>query len=298
MAANKSTKKYFDVAPPTAPLVRPKNRKIIGTPTVGVNVVDEETLAPDITKPTSEEKESIVTPPTDKKLETLDDLAKAFEERHKPKKDIEADQPEPEKEEINEPNPNEVGVNPLPPDTSEPEEDFSVSEDQEDVESDENEDETLDDIGYKQEENDDEVKSSEDDKIEPVDNEVEADLKENPKNKKDLPTEDVEQTSEPEGSEEEKAEPSIEIPDTPDTPAPSSERFSVTDGLPDPGEKATKEAKENMQSPTIYDTKEYHVPIGKSHHAHGGVKGAFIFGIVCALAVVASIVAFMLLTDR
>jgi hypothetical protein len=70
-----------------------------------------------------------------------------------------------------------------------------------------------------------------------------------------------------------------------DVPAPA-ERFAVTDSLPDPGEKATQAAKEGMQDPKTYDTREYYVPIGSAHHKHSGLKMAFLFGIICAVIVV------------
>ena len=72
-------------------------------------------------------------------------------------------------------------------------------------------------------------------------------------------------------------------------PAPA-ERFSVTDSLPDPGEKAAATAKADMQDPKPYDTKQYYVPIGNAHHKHGHVKGAFVFGIICAVIVVGIVV--------
>jgi hypothetical protein len=68
------------------------------------------------------------------------------------------------------------------------------------------------------------------------------------------------------------------------------ERFAVVDSLPDPGEKVTEVVQENMQNPKIYDTKEYYIPIGHAHHKHGSLKMAFIFGIICALAVVGAAV--------
>jgi hypothetical protein len=80
----------------------------------------------------------------------------------------------------------------------------------------------------------------------------------------------------------------------PDEPASSTERFATTDALPEASQPATDEAKDEMQDPKIYDTKEYYVPIGNSYHSHGGLKMAFAFGILCAVIVVGAIVYYML----
>jgi hypothetical protein len=66
------------------------------------------------------------------------------------------------------------------------------------------------------------------------------------------------------------------------------ERFAATDALPDPGQKAAEEAKNNMQDPKPFDTKEYYVPIGNTHHKHGSVKAAMAFGVLCAVLAVAA----------
>jgi hypothetical protein len=67
----------------------------------------------------------------------------------------------------------------------------------------------------------------------------------------------------------------------------SEEQFASANITEDPGKKAAETAKADMQEPKIYDTKEYYVPIGRAHHKHGGLKGPFVFGIICAIIVVA-----------
>lgn len=71
------------------------------------------------------------------------------------------------------------------------------------------------------------------------------------------------------------------------------ERFTVTDSMPDPGEQVAKTAQDNMQNPKIYDTKEYYVPIGDTHHTHGNLKGALIFGMICAIIVIGAVIYLM-----
>jgi len=73
-----------------------------------------------------------------------------------------------------------------------------------------------------------------------------------------------------------------------------ADRFTASDALPDPGQTASDEAKEEMQDPKIFDTKEYYVPIGVTHHSHGGLKMAFAFGILCAVVVVGAILFYVL----
>lgn len=59
--------------------------------------------------------------------------------------------------------------------------------------------------------------------------------------------------------------------------------FGAVDSiLPDDSQRATATAKESMQSPTMYDTKAYYVPIGNSQHKHGHIVGALIAGLVTA----------------
>ncbi len=68
----------------------------------------------------------------------------------------------------------------------------------------------------------------------------------------------------------------------------SQEQFALANISEDSSKKAADAAKTEVQEPKIYDTKEYYVPIGKTHHKHGGAKGAFIFGIICAVVIVAA----------
>jgi hypothetical protein len=77
-----------------------------------------------------------------------------------------------------------------------------------------------------------------------------------------------------------------------DVPIPE-EQFASADITEDPGKKVAEAAKAEMQEPKIYDTKEYYVPIGKMHHKHGSKKGAFVFGVICAVVVVATTVCVM-----
>jgi hypothetical protein len=83
-----------------------------------------------------------------------------------------------------------------------------------------------------------------------------------------------------------------------DVPVRSAENYSAIDALPDPGETAAIEAKEGMQNPKIYDTKEYYVPIGQAHHKHGSFKLALLFGIICAVIVVGIVFYIMLQLGR
>ncbi len=62
------------------------------------------------------------------------------------------------------------------------------------------------------------------------------------------------------------------------------------DPLPDHSQKNTKDTKDVMQQPTVYDTKEYYLPIKESHHGHGSKKQAIIFGIIFAVALIALLV--------
>jgi hypothetical protein len=80
------------------------------------------------------------------------------------------------------------------------------------------------------------------------------------------------------------------------TPIP--ENYTAVDSLPDPGQKKAEELQENMQEPMLYDTKEYYVPIGKAHHSHGGIKGAFIFGAICAVIVLLAFLYFMYIVQK
>jgi hypothetical protein len=68
---------------------------------------------------------------------------------------------------------------------------------------------------------------------------------------------------------------------------PIRESASVDSILPDDSQRASATAKDAMQSPTMYDTKAYFVPIGNSQHRHGHVFGAVIAGLFTAIIVAA-----------
>jgi len=91
--------------------------------------------------------------------------------------------------------------------------------------------------------------------------------------------------------EEQKEEPAEEIPEDKDEPMPDT--FEASDALPDSSERAANEIKDGMQDPKLYDTTAYHVPIKETHHSHGGVKAALVFGALFALIVVGGAVYFM-----
>jgi hypothetical protein len=66
--------------------------------------------------------------------------------------------------------------------------------------------------------------------------------------------------------------------------------YEAVDSLPDMSEKKTTELTDQMDSPRIYDTKEYIVPIKDTMHSHGGF-GIVVAGIVSAIVVVGGIIA-------
>lgn len=61
------------------------------------------------------------------------------------------------------------------------------------------------------------------------------------------------------------------------------------DPLPEQVQKKPKneESVEVIQQPTIYDTKEFYLPIKESYHGHGSKKIAIIFGVIFAIIIVA-----------
>lgn len=69
-----------------------------------------------------------------------------------------------------------------------------------------------------------------------------------------------------------------------------STTYEASDSLPNNIDIKTTEATNNMQSPRIYDTKEYFVPIKDTTHSHGHL-GTILAGLVAA-AVVMAVVAF------
>lgn len=64
--------------------------------------------------------------------------------------------------------------------------------------------------------------------------------------------------------------------------------YEASDSLPDENDKKTAEATDNMQSPKIYDTKEYFVPIKRTAHSHGGT-GIILAGIISAALVAVAV---------
>lgn len=74
---------------------------------------------------------------------------------------------------------------------------------------------------------------------------------------------------------------------------PIKESASSDSILPNDSQRATAVAKDAMQSPTMFDTKAYYVPIGNSQHKHGHVLGAIIAGVVTAVVVVGGLLLFV-----
>jgi len=256
-----SSKKYFDVAPPSAPIVQPRNRRMAtakkdaGPPEEYPLKTTDETANYDdtlIDQPEASEPSASSLSHPDLAVPDIDQSADSTD---KPTpEESQGDNEEPGKEE-----PADLpGVNPLPGTMDEsraPSEEEEVQEDEapEAVEADE----------------------------EPEKQDQEPqELEHHPDNSEKKHSPIIEE-SDPEPKEaEEPADDSKIIP---------AEPFAATDALPDPGETAADEAKDDMQDPKIYDTKEYFVPIGNTHHKHGGLKMAFAFGILCAAAVVGAI---------
>jgi hypothetical protein len=79
-----------------------------------------------------------------------------------------------------------------------------------------------------------------------------------------------------------------------DTPAPPLDRFVASDALPDPSQPANDDSDLDMQDPKIFDTKEYYVPIGNTHHGHGSLKMALAFGVLCAAIVIGGVLYYVL----
>mgnify|MGYP003586380091 CR=1 FL=1 len=73
--------------------------------------------------------------------------------------------------------------------------------------------------------------------------------------------------------------------------APPASPYEASDSLPDMSQKMTTEMTNDMQSPRIYDTKEYVVPIHDTMHGHGevGKVVAAVVSVVIMLAVVIAI---------
>lgn len=71
------------------------------------------------------------------------------------------------------------------------------------------------------------------------------------------------------------------------TSGSTEESFKVinsepTDALPDSADKLTARTDAQMQSPKLFDTKHYHLPISQSTHSHGFMVGSILFGVIFA----------------
>lgn len=56
--------------------------------------------------------------------------------------------------------------------------------------------------------------------------------------------------------------------------------------LPDSTEQLTSKTTDNMQTPNLFDTKEYHLPISQSAHSHNFWLGTIIAGILFTVVIV------------
>lgn len=56
--------------------------------------------------------------------------------------------------------------------------------------------------------------------------------------------------------------------------------------LPDSTEQLTSKTTDNMQTPNLFDTKEYHLPISQSSHSHNFWLGTIIAGILFTVIIV------------
>lgn len=74
---------------------------------------------------------------------------------------------------------------------------------------------------------------------------------------------------------------------------PEQKMFEASDSLPDDNDKRTAEITDNMQSPKIYDTNEYFVPIKNTSHNHGGAQ-IILAGLLSA-SIVAVIVGYLVM---
>ncbi len=78
-------------------------------------------------------------------------------------------------------------------------------------------------------------------------------------------------------------------PDASITPGPSASPYEASDSLPDMSQKLTTDMTDDMQSPRIYDTKEYVVPIHDTMHSHG-TMGKIIAAVVSATVMLAIVI--------
>ena len=118
-------------------------------------------------------------------------------------------------------------------------------------------------------------------KIAPLDTTLQANGEQKPAGGETTPAEDT-ATAMPAAEEPAKEE-------SPEAHTPSSP-YEASDSLPDISEKKTTEMTNEMDSPRIYDTKEYIVPIKDTMHSHG-TTGKVVAGILSALIVVGALLA-------
>lgn len=79
-------------------------------------------------------------------------------------------------------------------------------------------------------------------------------------------------------------------PNQPSTGTAPESPYEASDSLPDLSQKLTTEMTNEMQSPRIYDTKEYVVPIHDTVHGHGTI-GKIVAALVSVAVVLAIVVA-------
>lgn len=72
---------------------------------------------------------------------------------------------------------------------------------------------------------------------------------------------------------------------TPPPATPPASPYEASDALPDMSQQLTTKLTNDMQTPRIYDTKEYIVPIKDTMHSHGTI-GILVAGLVSAAVVV------------
>jgi hypothetical protein len=99
---------------------------------------------------------------------------------------------------------------------------------------------------------------------------------------KDEPVDALEKDEEPSAPTEEPED---------DKQEPVKELAAFDSILPNDSQRATATAKDAMQSPTMFDTKAYYVPIGNSQHKHGHVVGSILAGILTAAIAVGAVLA-------
>jgi|GEM_PF-1141131 protein DEK len=306
-------KKYFDVAPPsakpiTAPLINTQKRRILSRS----NLIKDENEKVDINTLTgSTGNNSEGEAEVDDSLETkelADDKIKVrvepAEKEESPSSDEQVTE-KPTTEDAGEPNEEEAPLTDSLPDSREEDQEEvanldddrgiepEAEADQKDAGSESEEqpatpsvDENKDDDNENNDDNDDDKEES---LQELTDDEVQANTEEKDQEANETPQEqNVESETEPE-----RTEPIEEEQETLENLTPVASRHSGVDTSTALASGRNSEMAGDSQAPKIYDTKEYHVPIGKAHHKHGGAKSAFVFGVICAVIVVVAIVAYL-----